>query len=292
MIRERGIVRTRRSNILTVGGVVLSLAAVFAIDLNTGAVPFQHLYYLPIIFAGVELPWLAGPLVGAAAVVLYHVANPSLLNSRYRESDIVQIVLFVVIGLITAQLAEDRRRLQRLAVTDDLTGLLNLRGFEERLGDAVRAAGERNEPLSVLVLDVDRLKSINDTHGHRAGADSVKTVGRVIAGVLPAGGFACRFGGDEFVIALPHHDSAAAHRAAESLRRAVHATPPRLAGTLFPAGTLSVSIGVATRSTLDIDRNAGDRTDVRIGESLFRAADEALYQAKAGGRNQVGRVAS
>lgn len=284
--------KRRRSNKLVVSGVLLSLAAVFAIDVNTGGVPFQHLYYLPIILAGLELPWFAGPLVGVVAVILYHVANPPLLSSRYRESDIVQIVLFVVIGVITAQLAEDRRRLQRLAITDDLTGLLNLRGFEDRLSEAIRLARERNEPVSVLVLDVDRLKSINDTHGHRAGADSVRTVGSIIASVLPTGGFACRFGGDEFVIALPHHDSTAAHEAAERLRSAVHTTAPRLAGTPFPAGTLSVSIGVACRSIGDTDASDSEPGDVRIGESLFRAADEALYQAKAAGRNQVVRVAS
>ena len=224
-------------------------------------------------------------------MVLYHVANPSLLSSRYHESDVVQIVLFVVIGVITAQLAEDRRRLQRLAITDDLTGLLNLRGFEDRLADAVRSAREQDEPIAVLVLDVDRLKSINDTHGHRAGADSVKTVGRVIADVLPADAFACRFGGDEFVMALPHHDSAAAGKVAERVRCAVHATAPRLAGTPFPAGTLSVSIGVATHPRRD-SRHVNDWTDVRMGEALFRAADEALYRAKAAGRNQVGLVAS
>ena len=276
---------------LIVSGVVLLLAIVFAIDVNTGGVPFQHLYYLPIVMAGLELPWFAGPLVGIGAVILYHVANPSLLSARYRESDVVQIMLFVVIGVITAQLAEDRRRLQHLAVTDDLTGLLNLRGFEDRLSEAIQLAREQNEPMSVLVLDVDRLKSINDTHGHRAGADSVRTVGAVIADVLPPDGFACRFGGDEFVVALPRHDSAAADNAAEGLRRAVYATAPRLAGTSFPAGTLSVSIGVASCSIVD-GQIASESADLRTGESLFRAADEALYQAKAAGRNQVGRVAS
>jgi diguanylate cyclase (GGDEF)-like protein len=274
-----------------VSGVVLSLMAVFAVDLNTGASPYQHLYYLPIILAGLELPWFAGPLAGVVAVILYHVANPALLNSGYRESDIVQIVLFLVVGVVTTQLANDRRRLQRLSITDDLTGLLNLRGFEDRLGTAIRGARERNEPVSMLVLDVDRLKSMNDTHGHRAGADSVRTVGGVIARHLPIAAFACRFGGDEFVIALPHHDAAAAADVAEGLRRAVHGTAPRLAGLGFPAGTLSVSIGVASRTGFDKENDQAPM-DAQVGESLFRAADEALYQAKAGGRNQVGRVAS
>src|SRR5216110_3533410 len=110
----REVVRTRRLNVLMVSGIVVSLAVVFAVDLTTGAAPYQHLYYLPIILAGLEPPWFVGPSVGVLAVILYHVANPTLLNSRYRESDIIQIVLFVVIGVVTAQLADDRRRLQRL----------------------------------------------------------------------------------------------------------------------------------------------------------------------------------
>jgi len=122
-------------------------------------------------------------------------------------------------------------------------------------------------------------------------ANRVPWLTRPGADVLPAGGFACRFGGDEFVIALPQHDDNAAEHAAEKLRRAVHATAPRLAGTPFPAGTLSVSIGVACRSLGD-DNDGSEPRDLRLGESLFRAADRALYQAKAAGRNQVGRVAS
>jgi diguanylate cyclase (GGDEF)-like protein len=282
-------VTTRRWKALLLGGIALSLAVVFAVDLNTGAAPFEHLYYLRIVFAGLELPWFAGPLVGVIAIVLYHIANPALLTARYHESDIVQIVLFVVIGVVTAQLAEDRRRLQHLAITDDLTGLLNLRGFEDRLSATIETARDRQEPVSVLVLDVDRLKSINDTHGHRAGADSVKTVGAVIAAHLPLHGFACRFGGDEFVAALPGCDRTAAERAAENIRRAVHATEPHLAGTRFPAGALSVSIGVASLSAVD-DRDGESMKGESTGETLFRAADEALYRAKAAGRNRVGLV--
>src|SRR4051812_33040223 len=145
-LRSAGIfVRTRGWKPLWLGAIVMSLAVVFAVDGKTGAAPYQHPYYIPIILAGLELPGVAGPGAGAIAVVLYHVANPALLNSRYRESDIIQIILFVVIGVTTAQLAEDRRRLQRLSFTDDLTGLLNLRGFEDRLGTAMRLARERNE---------------------------------------------------------------------------------------------------------------------------------------------------
>src|SRR5678815_3489399 len=83
------LVTTRRWNVLIVSGIVLSLAVVVGVGVNSGAAPYQHLYYLPIILAGLELPWFAGPLAGVVAVILYHVANPGLLNSRYRESDII-----------------------------------------------------------------------------------------------------------------------------------------------------------------------------------------------------------
>jgi diguanylate cyclase (GGDEF)-like protein len=264
------------------------LTAIFAIDSSTGDSPFQHLYYLPIIFAGVFLPRDAGALVGGIAVVLYHVANPVLLSSGYRESDIVQIALFVAIGVVTGTLAEDRRRLHQLSETDDLTGLYNIRGFEARLTPAIRAASHAGLMMTLLVLDVDRLKSINDVHGHRAGADAVRIVGRLIEATLPAGSFACRFGGDEFVAALPGRDPTAAATAAERLRHAVADAAPTLGGTPFPAGTLSVSIGVASRA---LPGAAGTDPDddeaAEIGESLFRAADRALYDAKASGRNQI-----
>ena len=275
---------------MLIGGIVLSLAVVFAVDVRTGAAPFQHLYYLPIVLAGLELPGFAGPLVGGVAVILYHLANPELAAARYRESDIVQIILFVAIGLVTARLAADRRRLQRLSITDDLTGLLNLRGFEDRLGTAIRTSRENASPLSILVLDVDRLKSINDTHGHRAGADSVRIVGALIGSHLPAGGFACRFGGDEFVVALPGRDHSAATGTAEALRRAVHAAAPRLAGIRFPAGTLSISVGLASQTRFD-EPDTPEASDRQLGEALFRSADQSLYRAKAGGRNQVGQAA-
>jgi diguanylate cyclase (GGDEF)-like protein len=112
----------------------------------------------------------------------------------------------------------------------------------------------------------------------------VKTVGRVIASHLPSTAVACRYGGDEFVIALPYCAEADGFAFADSLRRAVHATVPVLAGLSFPATTLSVSIGVACRA---LDSREARRDDTEYGEALFQAADRALYQAKRTGRNHV-----
>ena len=115
----------------------------------------------------------------------------------------LQIALFVGIGVAAAKLANDRRRLHRLAITDDLTGLHNLRSFEGQLRTLLRNAVVYQLPVALLVLDLDRLKSLNDTHGHLAGAEAVRSIGHLIAGCLPAGGVACRYGGDEFVVGNP-----------------------------------------------------------------------------------------
>jgi diguanylate cyclase (GGDEF)-like protein len=189
---------------------------------------------------------------------------------------------------MTARLARDARRLHRLATTDDLTALHNLRSFEARLATMVRASRERQTPLALLVLDVDRLKSLNDRYGHLTGAEAVRTVGRIISERLPPDAVGCRYGGDEFVIALPHCASSQGYRIADDLRHAVHDRAPVLAGRPFAAGSLSISVGVVSAS---FDHGALlqdlSRRDVEDGEALFSGADAALYRAKAKGRNQV-----
>jgi len=272
--------------------IVASLAVVFLIDRATSAAPVQHLYYLPIIIAGLRFRMRGGVIAALAAIVLYHVANPHLLTFRYEESDLVQIALFLAVGTMTAKLTNDAERLRTLAMTDDLTGLHNLRSFEQRLTAMVTETRETQTSLALLVLDVDRLKSLNDEFGHLAGAEAVRTVGHLIGARMPAEAVACRYGGDEFVIAIPRCTPFIVHRIADDLRRAVHDTVPVLAGRRFPAGTLSISIGAACAS---VERHPAPplsaSRDVEVGEALFRAADTALYRAKAGGRNQVCVVA-
>jgi diguanylate cyclase (GGDEF)-like protein len=253
--------------------VIAAMALVFELDRRTGSAPIQHLYYLPILYSAVRFKMRGGLTAALAAIVLYHVGNPHLLTFRYEESDIVQVALFLLVGGITAKLTDDAHRLHALAMTDDLTGLHNLRSFEARLSGIMRSSRETGSPVSMLVLDVDRLKSLNDRYGHLAGADAVRTVGRILGARLPASAVACRYGGDEFVVALPGCDKVQAAAIADDLRGAVHAAAPVLARLAFPAATLSISIGLASR--------------LASGEALFRAADAALYRAKEGGRNHV-----
>lgn len=273
----------RPSAAWTLGLVVAGLLIVFALDWLTDAAPVQHLYYLPIILAAARFGLRGGLLGSSAAIVLYHVANPRLLGLGHQEADLLQIVLFAACGVVAARLTRDARRLHHLAMTDDLTGLHNLRSFERHLQAMIAEARGTGGELALLVLDVDRLKALNDAHGHLAGAEAVRTVGRLIAAGVPAGAVACRYGGDEFVVALPRATRARAWEIAEGLRCAVQAEAPVLTGIAFPAGTLSVSIGLAARA---FEATAAE-ADAEAGEVLFRQADEALYVAKTRGRNTI-----
>ena len=170
-----------RKRVLDAVGVSVLLVAIHWVDVWTGSSPFQHLYYIPIVFAAITLPPYSGAVAAATAVVLYHIGNPRLLTFMYAEADIVQITLFLTIGIVTARLADDARRLRHMSEADDLTGLFNLRGFERRLEHAMTSARRVDGPLSMMVLDLDRLKSLNDVHGHHTGADAVRLVGVVIA---------------------------------------------------------------------------------------------------------------
>ncbi len=282
-------VSSRVGRIWTCAGIGASLGAIFLMDRGTGAAPVQHLYYLPIVCAAIMMGRLAGPAVALTAVVLYHVGNPALMRGGHHEADFLQIGLFLATGAIATKLVDDARRLRRLAIADDLTGLYNLRGFQQQLTPAVRDARHRGAFLALLVLDVDRLKSLNDAHGHATGADAVRLVGRTLAQRLPVEAVPCRFGGDEFVVALPGYDRARAREVADSLRNAVHEVAPVLAGVLFPPATLSISIGVAC-AAFHQDRPEGTSLpsdNVLAGEVLFQMADRALYAAKGEGRNRV-----
>jgi diguanylate cyclase (GGDEF)-like protein len=268
--------------------VIGALLAIFSLDRATDAAPVQHLYYLPIILAGFRFRMRGGVVAALSAILLYHLANPHLLTFKYGELDLLEIILFLAVGIVTAKLTINAQRMRQLAMTDDLTGLHNLRSFEARLATMVRTSRETQAPLAMLVADVDRLKSLNDRFGHLTGAEAVRTVGRIIGRELPPDAVACRYGGDEFVIAIPHCTPFLAHQVADDLCRAVRGTAPQLSGRWFEAGTLSISVGAAWASfDRSIPVDSMSPGDVEAGESLFRAADAALYRAKAGGRNRV-----
>jgi diguanylate cyclase (GGDEF)-like protein/PAS domain S-box-containing protein len=173
------------------------------------------------------------------------------------------------------ELRQVHQELERLAHTDPLTGLHNRRYFMQRLHQEVERVRRSGHALSVLLLDLDRFKSINDTHGHAIGDRVLQRVAEVLADGGRASDVAARLGGEEFALLLPETPIDGALRLAERLRRVVAEQLVR-DGHREPVA-VTTSVGVATLSP------AAPGAD-----ELLRQADMALYQAKRGGRNAVG----
>ena len=162
------------------------------------------------------------------------------------------------------------RRLTQLASRDALTNLLNRREMERILKHAVKEAQEKKTPLSVILMDIDHFKKVNDSYGHDMGDKVILSVADAISHTIRGSDAGCRWGGDEFFIILSDASLTVAGRVGERIRRRVEA-----AKMPFDQ-TVTVSVGVAT---FDVERDNEFQ--------LFKNADEALYQAKKSGRNAV-----
>ena len=161
------------------------------------------------------------------------------------------------------------------AVTDDLTGLANKRAFREVMAKEAARAGRFEHDLSLMILDIDDFKQVNDTHGHLQGDEVLRTIGRILNAESRDIDEPARFGGEEFAVVLPETSAHGALEVAERVRAAIARTPVHL---VDGAGELRVeaSIGVATLPGLAAN-----------AEDLIAAADAALYEAKRTGKNRV-----
>jgi diguanylate cyclase (GGDEF)-like protein len=216
-----------------------------------------------------------GELVGLLVVREMHEMRPiaaELLEERATyiyfllTTAIVQACLGYLLGRQTDRLAE-------LSETDVLTGLPNRRALERRLADELRRAARYRVPVSLVLVDVDGLKRINDRGGHAAGDRAIRRVAASIAATLRGSDLGARWGGDEFAVVMPNATSAAAHRLGERLMAHLSEHPDHADGTV----TVSIGIAVFDAAT----------TSDRTAEQLSHAADQALYAAKTSGRNQI-----
>lgn len=182
----------------------------------------------------------------------------------------VTAAVFLVLGYVLGRQIDE---LQRLSTTDALTGLANRRAFQARLRHEWRRARRYTSPLSLLLIDIDGLKRINDEQGHAVGDRVLRTAAHAISTTMRVTDAGARWGGDEFAIVAPNTVRRAAHRLA---RRLLGQVEQRARGQDV---AVTVSIGVAT-----FDPESNPSEDV---ETLLNAADAALYGAKSGGRNRV-----
>jgi diguanylate cyclase (GGDEF)-like protein len=221
-----------------------------------------------------------------------HGYGPLMLVADHRMLHrIVDVQIFLAVALFTcflvATLLEERTELEvslqqsearyrLLASLDGLTGLANRRSFDERLQDEWGRALVANQPLSLLMIDVDLFKKYNDLFGHINGDNCLRQIANIIADSIPSTrGEASRFGGEEFAVILPNTDSTRAMAAAESLRAAVAAIKLPHPGSPWHLQTISIGVAVAVPE-------AGQSP-----VSLLNASDSALYLAKLLGRNRV-----
>ncbi len=162
-----------------------------------------------------------------------------------------------------------------MAVTDALTGLHNRRYLDNHLQTLFERAAARRRPLSVMIVDLDRFKSINDRFGHDGGDDVLREFARRLRQNMRGIDLICRFGGEEFVVVMPDTDGPVAEKVAERIRAEIARTPFAI-GKEGQSVTVTISVGVSSAR--------GQADDVR---SLLKRADMALYEAKKSGRNKV-----
>ncbi|MEM9169572.1 MAG: PleD family two-component system response regulator [Pseudomonadota bacterium] len=163
-----------------------------------------------------------------------------------------------------------------MAVTDQLTGLYNRRYLASHLSAMYERAQWTGRPLSVMVLDIDHFKSVNDTYGHDAGDRVIQEFSERIRSSIRSVDLACRYGGEEFLVAMPDTDRRFSAMIAERLRQEVEAHEV----TLDDGRDISVTVSIGIASSADPDAQNG-------AQNLIKRADEALYRAKEGGRNRV-----
>jgi len=260
--------------------VILALllcGAVFYVDTITSATFLAAALYIPIaaLFYGIANPsvfigycTLCGALSAAAAI------------SDFAEDDFAYFafnrgaVMFVLcsISLLLYRNNRSTEVLRRLATTDPLTGTYNRRHFMELMNREQRRADRYNTIYSILMIDIDHFKPINDTYGHQMGDEAIRAMADACRRATRPTDLVARYGGEEFIITLTHTDQAGALRVAERLREAVDLIAlPSEKGAL----TFTISIGVSTYVK-------------KIGVAqLIGRADHALYKAKQTGRNRV-----
>lgn len=196
---------------------------------------------------------------------------PSILRARFKN----MLHIKHLQDLLKAQ----RSMMEEMATKDPLTNLANQRVFRLALEDEFHRSRRYGVPMSILMVDLDNFKSINDTYGHPRGDAVLKDMARTMEGTMRKVDTIARYGGEEFVVIMPHTGSRGAVKAA---RRLLSAVEKHHFEGLPGAGAVTVSVGVATLG----ENFEGD------GESLIRLADQALYRAKIGGRNRVENAAA
>jgi two-component system cell cycle response regulator len=204
-------------------------------------------------------------------ISLYHSGvNDFLQKPILREELIVRIANLITNKRLLDKVHDIRRELFALATTDKLTGCHNRHSLMEFSDKFISQALRHKYPVSMLVIDLDHFKAVNDNHGHAVGDIVLELTGKLLNDSFRDGDLVSRYGGEEFVVLMTHCNGEDAQLKAEKLRLAIEDMKPN-------GLTITTSIGV-TSMEIGVDRNF---------EAMFHAGDEGVYKAKENGRNQV-----
>jgi diguanylate cyclase (GGDEF)-like protein len=185
---------------------------------------------------------------------------------------LLSVIIFLA-GRLIRVLDESEKKLVKLASTDPLTGLFNRRDGNRRFEQEISRSLREKLPLSIIIIDIDLFKQVNDNFGHQVGDEAIKMVARTLKDTLRAYDIICRYGGEEFLIVLPATGLTRAVETAERIRRVIV--------------TEDIPVGNAKTLTLTISGGVATFQDADTLDSLVYRADNALYIAKEEGRNQI-----
>ena len=199
------------------------------------------------------------------------IASPERENIPQEEA--TNVGLLGAMAATSLEIVWEMEEVSRRARTDPLTGLYNRRHFDELLGQMIKQTDRFGDPVSLIMADVDHFKNVNDSWGHDAGDDVLKSLAETLKAGVRDADICARFGGEEFAIVLPKTTLQGAAELADRLRKQVEAKPVAVNGEMI---AVTISCGVACYPDGVITK-----------EALFAAADRALYEAKSAGRNRV-----